>query len=96
MHTILAPDTTAADAWQKLRNIFQDNNGSRAVYLERKFTNTRLDDFPNVSAYFQELKVLVDKLSNVEAPVSNNRLVLQLIAGVNENYDNVAYHTSTN
>lgn len=89
LRTILEPDTTAAAAWASLKNIFQDNKHSR-VYLERQFTNNQLDDFPNASAYCQELKVLADQLSNVEAPVSNNRLVLQLIAGLNENYDGVA------
>ncbi|GJW76095.1 hypothetical protein Tco_0137777 [Tanacetum coccineum] len=58
MHTILEPDTTAKKAWSRLKDIFQDNKNSRAVYLEHQFTN--------------------------------NRLVLQLIAGLNESYDNVA------
>lgn len=74
----------------RLRNIFQDNKNSLAVYLENQFTNTRLDTFPNVSSYCQELKILADQLSNVGSPVSNQRLVLQLIAGLNENYDGVA------
>ena len=90
MHTILEPDTTAAEAWSRLKDIFQDNKNSRAVYLEHQFTNTRLDNFSSVSAYCQELKMLSDQLTNVGAPVSNNRLVLQLIAGLNESYDNVA------
>ncbi|XP_037494016.1 GABA transporter 1 isoform X2 [Jatropha curcas] len=38
----------------------------------------------------QGLKMLADQLSNIGAPISNQRLVLQLIAGLNENYDGVA------
>nr|GEY27238.1 ribonuclease H-like domain-containing protein [Tanacetum cinerariifolium] len=34
--------------------------------------------------------MLVDQLANVGAPVSNQRLVLQLIEGLNESYDGVA------
>jgi len=34
--------------------------------------------------------MLADQLANVGAPVSNQRLVLQLITGLNENYDGVA------
>nr|KYP47006.1 hypothetical protein KK1_031375 [Cajanus cajan] len=49
-----------------------------------------MDNYPNISSYCQELKTLSDQLSNVGAPVSNQRLVLQLIAGLNENYDCVA------
>ncbi|KAK7244071.1 hypothetical protein RIF29_38889 [Crotalaria pallida] len=40
--------------------------------------------------FMKELKMLADQLSNVGAPISNQRLVLQLIAGLNENYDGVA------
>ncbi|GKC67352.1 ribonuclease H-like domain-containing protein, partial [Tanacetum coccineum] len=65
---------------------------SRALYLEQKFTNLRLDNFSNVSDYCQELKVLADQLSNIGSPVSNDRLVLQLVAGLNESYDSVASH----
>ncbi|GKA93000.1 copia protein [Tanacetum coccineum] len=90
MHTILEPDTTAGEAWKRLKDIFQDNKNSRAVYLEHEFTNTRLDNFSSVSAYCQELKMLSDQLTNVGAPVSNNRLILQLIASLNESYDIVA------
>ncbi|GJZ35073.1 retrotransposon-realted protein [Tanacetum coccineum] len=46
--------------------------------------------FSNISSYCQELKMLADQLANVGAPVSNKRLVLQLIAGLNESYDGVA------
>ncbi|KAJ9553207.1 hypothetical protein OSB04_017252 [Centaurea solstitialis] len=67
LHTILKPDSTTAQAWTALKNIFQDNKNSRAVYLENKFSNTRLDNFSNVSAYCQELKMLSDQLANVGA-----------------------------
>ncbi|KAI3772353.1 hypothetical protein L6452_03537 [Arctium lappa] len=71
LHTILKPYSTVAQAWNSLANIFQDNRHSRLVYLENKFSNTRLDNFSNVSAYCQELKMLSDQLSNVGAPIQN-------------------------
>lgn len=48
-----------------------------------------MEHFPNILAYCQEFKVLADRLSNIGAPVSHKRLVLQLVAGLNENYDGV-------
>ncbi|KAM0065105.1 hypothetical protein Hdeb2414_s0003g00110931 [Helianthus debilis subsp. tardiflorus] len=90
LHTILKPNTTAYDAWTAVENIFLDNKSSRAIHLLQKFSNTRLDGFPNVSAYCQELKVLANQLANVNAPVTNDRLVLQLIAGLNEQYEGIA------
>ncbi|XP_019435882.1 PREDICTED: uncharacterized protein LOC109342335 [Lupinus angustifolius] len=88
--TILEPNSTAMEAWNLLTDIFQDNQNARAVTLEQEFSNTRMEDFPNVSAYCQRLKMLSDQLRNVGSPVNNHRLVLQLISGLPEAYRSVA------
>ncbi|KAI3700665.1 hypothetical protein L2E82_45302 [Cichorium intybus] len=90
LHTILKPNTTASQAWTALENIFQDNQSTRAVYLDSKFVSTRLDQHPNISSYCQAMKMLADQLANVGNPVSNQRLVLQVIAGLNESYEGLA------
>lgn len=77
------------EAWARLRDIFQDNKSSWAVTLEQEFSNTLMEDFPSASAYCQHLKMLADQLKNVGAPVSNNRLVLQMVAGLTESYSSV-------
>ncbi|XP_057247228.1 uncharacterized protein LOC130589726 [Beta vulgaris subsp. vulgaris] len=89
LNTILEPDSTALQAWERLRDIFLDNKSSRAVTLEQEFSNTVMEDFPTASSYCQRLKMLADQLKNVGAPVSNNRLVLQLVAGLTEAYNGV-------
>lgn len=48
-----------------------------------------MNNFVDVSSYCQHLKSLIDQLSNVDAPVSNDWLVLQLIVGLSDAYDNV-------
>lgn len=88
--TILEPDSTTMATWNRLRDIFQDNQFSRAVTLEQEFSTTSMEDFPNVSAYCQRLKTLSDQLQNVGSPVGNSRLVLQLVAGLTDSYINVA------
>jgi hypothetical protein len=88
--TILEPDSTAMEAWNRLANTFQDNQNARVVTLEQEFSNTRMEDFPNVSAYCQRLKMLSDQPRNVGSPVNNHRLVLQLISGLPEAYRSVA------
>jgi len=80
--TILEPNSTAVEAWNRLVDIFQDNQNARAVTLEQEFSNTRMEDFPNVSAYCQRLKMLSDQLRNASSPVNNHCLVLQLISGL--------------
>ncbi|XP_021996403.1 uncharacterized protein LOC110893615 [Helianthus annuus] len=89
LHTILKPNSTACEAWTAIENIFQDNMSSRALQLRHKFTNTRLEGFSNIFAYCQQLKILADQLANVGAPVGNTQLVLQLISGLNEQYEGI-------
>ncbi|XP_071708799.1 uncharacterized protein [Rutidosis leptorrhynchoides] len=57
-----------------------------------KQANTKLDDFPNVSAYCKQLKMLSNQLANVDSKVEPKRLVLQLVAGLNENYATIRTH----
>ncbi|XP_047326358.1 uncharacterized protein LOC124930034 [Impatiens glandulifera] len=76
LHTILELDSTAEQAWTRLRSIFQNNCHSRAVSLEQEFSTTIMADFSGISAYCQRHKVLVDQLKGVDSPVSNDRLIL--------------------
>ncbi|KAK9049523.1 hypothetical protein SSX86_031509 [Deinandra increscens subsp. villosa] len=87
---VLKTDVTAYGAWTILAKMFQDNKTSRVLQLTQKLCNTRLDQFSDVSAYCQELKDLSDQLSNLDSPVSNQRLVLQLVSGLTEQYEGIA------
>ncbi|XP_055824245.1 uncharacterized protein LOC129892687 [Solanum dulcamara] len=75
LHTIIEPNSTAMEAWDRLRDIFQDNQHSRAVALEQDFTTVSMEHFPNAFAYCQRLKSLADQLKNVGAPMSDSRIV---------------------
>ncbi|KAJ8546503.1 hypothetical protein K7X08_032380 [Anisodus acutangulus] len=55
----------------------------------KEFSQVSREDFPNVSAYCKRLKELADQLCNVGAPVTNNRLVLQMVDGLSEAYNGV-------
>ncbi|MFS7923072.1 hypothetical protein Hanom_Chr03g00256511 [Helianthus anomalus] len=68
--------TTAYAAWTTLESLFRDNKGIRALYLKQKLATTRLENFSSVTAYCQEVKVLADQLTNVDAPVDEQTLVL--------------------
>ncbi|XP_050890334.1 uncharacterized protein LOC127095727 [Lathyrus oleraceus] len=78
------------EAWNRLEDIFQDNQNARVVTLEQEFSNIRMEDFPDVSAYCQRLKMFSDQLKNVGSLVNNHRLVLQLISSLPEAYSSVA------
>lgn len=88
--TILEKGSTAMAARNCLADIFEDNKNSCFVSFEHDFSSTRMEYFPNVSAYCQHLKKLFDHLKNIGAPVSSHRLVLQLVSGLSEPYHGVA------
>lgn len=91
LQSIMTPGATAQQLWNSLADIFQDNKATRAVYLEEQFNNTRLDAFPNIHEYFSRIKNLADQLANVGHPVSDEKKVLQLIAGLPKgDYDTIA------
>ena len=90
LHTILKPGATAQEAWERLKDIFNDNKSSRVVYLEQQFSQIHMDNFPNASSYCQSLKMLADQLDNVGAPVSEDRLVLRLVTGLSSGYESLA------
>ncbi|XP_021763063.1 uncharacterized protein LOC110727763 [Chenopodium quinoa] len=89
--TILSLKATTQQIWDRIKEIFQDNKSTRAVYLENQFNAIHVESFPNVTAYCQQLKSISDQLANVDQPVSDQKLVLRLVAGLSKSdYDTVA------
>lgn len=98
LNTIMEQDTIISIAWTRLHDIFYDNKNSQILYLEQEFSIVRMENFFDASSYCQQLKSLNDQLSNVGAPISNERLVLQLVEGLTDAYTNVGtqiYHGDT-
>lgn len=89
LHTIIEPDATTMEAWNRLQDILRDNKNSRVVTLEAELSSAKMENFPNVSAYCQRLKSLIGQLKNVGAPVSKIRLVIQLVLGLTRAYRGV-------
>ncbi|XP_021757479.1 uncharacterized protein LOC110722517 [Chenopodium quinoa] len=54
LNTILAPKSTAQNLWDRIKEIFQDNKNTRAVYLENQFNLLHISNFSNVTAYCQQ------------------------------------------
>ncbi|XP_057425919.1 uncharacterized protein LOC130719312 [Lotus japonicus] len=60
LSTVMEPNSTALAAWERLADIFHDNQNARAVALEQEFSSVRMETFPNVTTYCQRLKTLSD------------------------------------
>jgi uncharacterized membrane protein YgcG len=86
--SILVDDDSAEQVWKNVAALFHDNQNSRAMYLNKEFTNTSLADFSTTNAYCNRLKSLADQLANVGALVSDHSLVLKMLQGLTEPYSN--------
>ncbi|XP_074274044.1 uncharacterized protein LOC141597479 [Silene latifolia] len=75
---VLEDESTAHAAWVRVKNIFTNNKGARAAALEHEFSNLKLESMPSIEAYCQRLKDLASQLKDVDAAVTDQRLVLQL------------------
>ncbi|KAL9226378.1 hypothetical protein vseg_002200 [Gypsophila vaccaria] len=87
---VLEPNSTAQAAWNRVKNIFLNNKGARAASLESEFHSLKLGNFPSFDAYCQRLRELSGQLKDVDAEVTYQRLVLQLVRGLPKEYDTVA------
>ncbi|KAF5786664.1 putative RNA-directed DNA polymerase [Helianthus annuus] len=87
---ILDADSTARSAWEKIQAIFISNKSSRAATLEHEFTNLTLASCASMDEYCQRLKDLAEQLGDVDHPVNESRLVLQLVRGLPPEFDTVA------
>ena len=86
LNSIIDADDKAIDTWNRLEIFFHNNKSVRALQLDAQFTNTRLEHFSSVKAYCTRLKFLADSLKNVGDKVSENRMALQLLKGLSEEY----------
>ncbi|XP_021724706.1 uncharacterized protein LOC110692021 [Chenopodium quinoa] len=91
VHTIMKPGGTTLELWTRLEEIFHDNKHTRAVFLEEQFTNIKLEHYANMSNYCRQINLLADQLANVDCPVFDCKMVMQLITGLTKGeYDTVA------
>lgn len=86
----LMDTTVARAAWLKLEKKFLSNKKARAAALETRFCNLTLTACSSVDDYSQQLSDLANQLADVDQPVSESRLVLQLVRGLPAEYNTTA------
>ncbi|XP_026381198.1 uncharacterized protein LOC113275821 [Papaver somniferum] len=84
MLTVLKKGKNAKEIWDHLKTLFQDNKGSRAANRESKFVNLKFSDCASVDDYCDKLKSLSNRLHDLDFPMSDKRLVIQLVNGLPE------------
>ncbi|XP_022029982.1 uncharacterized protein LOC110930895 [Helianthus annuus] len=87
---VLDIDATARDTWVRLEKHFLSNKQARAGALETKFVNLTLAACSSMDDYCQQLKDLANQLADVDQPITESRLVLQLVRGLSQEFDTTA------
>ncbi|VFR00675.1 unnamed protein product [Cuscuta campestris] len=78
---VLSSTDSATELWKSIHSLFHDNKPARAMQLEHQFQTTTKGSL-TMSAYCQALRNLADWLDDVDAPVSEQQLVLQVLRGL--------------
>ncbi|XP_071741080.1 uncharacterized protein [Rutidosis leptorrhynchoides] len=94
LDNILKLDKTAPDAVTASSQFLKTTKTLMMFIFGTKFSNIRLDSYPNVTAYCQALKTIDDELADVGPSLEEDHIILQLIIGLNNNYDHVGSQIS--
>ncbi|KAL1190991.1 hypothetical protein V5N11_032164 [Cardamine amara subsp. amara] len=79
---------SARDIWLRVENQFRNNKEARAIQLDNELRTMEIGDM-SVREYCQKLKSIADLLTNVDAAVNERTLVMYLLNGLNEKFDNI-------
>ncbi|XP_010480709.1 PREDICTED: uncharacterized protein LOC104759488 [Camelina sativa] len=88
LDTVLKSRCTARELWITIENLFRDNKEARAIQLENELRSFTIGDL-SVHDYCQKLKTISDLLANVDSPVTKRSLVIHLLNGLSEKFDNI-------
>ncbi|VFR01721.1 unnamed protein product [Cuscuta campestris] len=81
---VLSNNLTAHALWTAIYNLFHDNKHARAMQLEHRFRTTVKGQL-SINEYCRLLKNLSEYLDDVDAPVTEHALVLQVLQGLPHN-----------
>lgn len=88
LETVLTTKCTARDLWLKIENLFRDNKEARALQIENELRTIVIGDL-SIHDYCNKLKTLSDLLANLDSPVPEKSLVMHLLNGLSEKFDNI-------
>lgn len=88
LETVLTTKCTARDLWLKIENLFRDNKEAWALQIENELRTIVIGDL-SIHDYCNKLKTLSDLLANLDSPVPDKSLVMHLLNGLSEKFDNI-------
>ncbi|KAJ0917386.1 putative RNA-directed DNA polymerase [Helianthus annuus] len=87
---VLTDKSTALEAWQRVKRLFENNKGPRSQALQHELANLTLASMPSLDAYCQKIRDLTDQLSALGFPMNDQQRVLHLVKGLPKEYDTIA------
>lgn len=78
---------TGKEAWDNLKNAFEDRGWGRRIQLQRSLWNCRLADSTNMHDYILKVKNLCQELEDIDAEVSDDWQVSIILSGLTPEYD---------
>jgi hypothetical protein len=79
---------SARQTWLTLENQFIGNSETRALHLDAMFRNFVQGDL-SMSEYCRKMKAMADSLGDLDCPVSDRNLVLNVLRGLNKKYEHL-------
>jgi hypothetical protein len=79
---------TTRDAWLALEDQFISNRETRALHIDAAFRNFVQGDL-NINEYCQKMKGFADSLNDLGVHVSDHVLVLNILHGLNKQYEHL-------
>jgi len=79
---------TSKEIWDEAQKLAGAHTKSRTIYLKSEFHNTRKGDM-KMEQYLMKMKTLADKLKLAGSPISNFDLMIQILNGLDADYNPV-------
>jgi hypothetical protein len=79
---------TARHLWLAIKNQFLDNHEQRTLHLDVAF-HTFVQGDLSINEYCRKFKVMTDDLADLDAPVKDRILILNILQGLNQRFEHV-------
>jgi len=89
--TVIEPGNTARTSWLAIESQFRGNRETRALHLDAEFRNFKQGD-QDITTYCRKLKGMADALRDLDEPVQDRTLVLNLLRGLNGRFEAIGLH----
>jgi hypothetical protein len=79
---------SARQTWLTLENQFIGNSETRALHLDTMFRNFVQGDL-SMTEYYRKMKAMADSLGDLDCPVLDRNVVLNVLRGLNKKYEHL-------